>query len=188
MQLKPLVLWFWHSSDRNLKHSCKNTLLPRFQHLFWRRCLIHLRFISPDNKRTRSSLLHIARHSQLPSSTVHKHIIDFCCHHSWDVACVDCTNQSFASCKVNSIVLPCCWSFFSASSVWGNTFCKASKMLVSVFSRRGFKLGGSALPGEATALCEDGTIFCIATTKSFAVILIEAISNCSFSLLLYIWG
>lgn len=103
---------------------------------------------------------------------------------------VDCTNQKFllwqSFKEVNVIIIPCCWSFFSASSAWGNTLCKACKILASVFSSSGFEIGDSARPGEATALCEAGTVFCIATTKSFAVILIEATSNCSFSLLLYI--
>lgn len=102
---------------------------------------------------------------------------------------VDGTNQQFLLwqnfTKVDVLDIPCCWSF-SASSAWGNTFCKACKILASVFSNSGFTIGDSARPGEATALCEAGTVFCIAMTKSFAVILIEAISNCSFSLLLYI--
>lgn len=41
----------------------------------------------------------------------------------------------------------------------------------------------SAWPGEDTALREAGMVFCIATTKSLAVMLIEEISNCNFALL-----
>lgn len=40
----------------------------------------------------------------------------------------------------------------------------------------------SACPGDVTALWEAGIIFCIATSKSLAEILIEERSNCSFSL------
>lgn len=99
----------------------------------------------------------------------------------------DCTNQKLLLWQnlkeVDPLVIPCCWSSFSASSAWGNTLCRACKILKSVLPRSGFIIGDKARPGEGTALCDAGTVFCIAITKSFAFILIELTSSCNFSLL-----
>lgn len=96
---------------------------------------------------------------------------------------VGCRNQKFLLWQyfkqLDVILIP--WFFFSASFAWGNALCKACKILSRVFSNSGFEIGGSALPGEAPALCDAGTIFCMAMAKSFAVTLIDLASI--FSLL-----
>lgn len=94
-----------------------------------------------------------------------------------------CRNQKFLLWQdfkqLDVIVIP--RLFFSAKLAWGNALCKACKILSRVFSNSGFEIAGSALPGEAPALCDAGTIFCMAVAKSFAVTLIDLASI--FSLL-----
>lgn len=135
-----------------------------------------------------SQLLLRVTHSPHPALCTHK--VQNCAARTAErFVYVDCTNhklllwQIFKQVDVDAI--PCCWSFFSASSAWGNTLCKVCKMLSSVFFNSGFEIADSARPGEGTALREAGTVFCMAMEKSFAFILIVSMFICSLSLLSY---
>lgn len=52
---------------------------------------------------------------------------------------------------------------------------RASRILRTVLCSSGFTMVDSAWPGDVTALWEAGIIFCIATSKVIAEILIEEI-------------